>query len=82
LDFNSEVHRVDDTPELDNCAIAGTLDDAAVMDGDRGVDQIAAKRSEPRQNPILVGKASGGRLKDTRGMSIIGLSMAALPCRA
>ena len=28
------------------------------------------------------GKASGGRRKDARGTSIIGLSMAVLPCRA
>jgi hypothetical protein len=27
LDFNGAVHCVDDTPELDNCAIAGALDD-------------------------------------------------------
>src|SRR6202011_4016766 len=27
LDFNGAIHRVYDTPELDNCAIAGALDD-------------------------------------------------------
>ena len=31
LDFNGAVHCVDDTPELDNCAIAGALDDTSVM---------------------------------------------------
>ena len=55
LDFNGAVHCVDDTPELDNCAIAGALDDAPVMHGDGRVDQIAAQRPQPRQNPILVG---------------------------
>ena len=55
LDFNGEVHRVDDTPELDNCAIAGALDDASVVHGDDRVDQVAAQRPEPRQNPVLVG---------------------------
>ena len=55
LDFNGAVHRVDDTPELDNCAIAGALDDAAVVHGDGRIDQIAAERPQPRQNPVLVG---------------------------
>ena len=55
LDFNGAVHRVDDTPELDNCAIAGALDDAPVVHGDGRVDQVAAQRPQPRQNPVLVG---------------------------
>ena len=55
LDFNGAVHRVDDTPELDNCAIAGALDDAAVVHGDGRIDQVAAERPQPRQNPVLVG---------------------------
>ena len=36
-------------------AVAGALDDAAVMDGDCRVDQIAAQRSQPRKDAILVG---------------------------
>ena len=55
LDFNGAVHRVDDTPELDNCAVAGALDDAAVVHGDGRIDQVAAERPQPRQNPVLVG---------------------------
>jgi hypothetical protein len=43
LEFDGAAHRVDDTPELDNCAVAGALDDAPVMRADRGVDQIAAQ---------------------------------------
>src|SRR5271165_4121338 len=43
LDFNAAVHCVDDTPELDNCAIAGALDDPAVVYGDGGVNEIAAQ---------------------------------------
>ena len=58
LDFNGAVHRVDDTPELDNCAIAGALDDPSVVHGDDRVDQVAAQRPEPRQNPVLVGSGS------------------------
>jgi hypothetical protein len=54
LDFNGAVHCVDDTPKLDNCAIAGALDDAAMMHGDGRVDQVASERPQSRQNPVLV----------------------------
>ena len=55
LDFNGAVHRVDDAAELDDAAVAGALDDAAVMRGDGGVDQIAAQGPKARQGSILVG---------------------------
>ena len=55
LDFNGAVHRVDDAAELDDCAIAGALDDAPMVHGDGRVDQVAAERPQPRQNPVLVG---------------------------
>ena len=55
LDFNGAVHCVDDTAELDNAAVAGALDDAAVVHGDGRIDQVAAERPQPRQNPVLVG---------------------------
>ena len=55
LDFNGAVHRVDDAAELDDAAVAGALDDAAVVHGDGRVDQVAAQRPKPRQNPVLVG---------------------------
>ena len=58
LDFNGAVHRVDDTPEFDDAAVARALDHAAVMHGDGRVDQVAAQRPEPRQNPVLVGSVS------------------------
>ena len=66
LDFNGAVHRVDDAAELDNCAVAGALDDAAVVHGDGRIDQVAAKRPKPRQNPILVG-AGKPRIADDVG---------------
>ena len=55
LDFNGAVHRVDDTPELDDAAVASALDDAAMMHGDGRIDQVASQRPQPRQNPVLVG---------------------------
>ena len=48
-------------------AVAGALDDAAVMHGDRRVDQIAAQRPEPRQNAILVGPREPAVADHVRG---------------
>ena len=36
-------------------AVAGALDDAAMVHGDGRIDQVAAERPQPRQNPVLVG---------------------------
>ena len=43
LDFNGAAYCVDDAAELDNCAVAGALDDPTVMHCDGRVDQVAAK---------------------------------------
>ena len=60
LHFDGAAHGVDDAAKLDERAVAGALDDAPVMHGDGGVDQIAAQRPQPRQNAIFVraGKAA------------------------
>ena len=54
LHFDRAAHRVDHAAELDKAAVAGALDDAPVMRGDGGIDQIAAQPPEPRQGAILV----------------------------
>ncbi len=54
LHLDRAAHRVDHAAELDDAAVAGALDDAAVMHGDGRVDQIAAERPEPRERAILV----------------------------
>ena len=54
LNLDRAAHRVDHAAELDDRAVSGALDDAAVVDGDGGVEQIAAQRPQPRQNAILV----------------------------
>ena len=54
LHFDRAAHRVDDAAELDDAAVAGALDDAAMMHGDRGIDQIAAQRAQSRQGAIFV----------------------------
>ena len=54
LHFERAAHRVDDAAELDDAAVAGALDDAAVVHGDCGIDQIAAQRAQSRQGSIFV----------------------------
>jgi hypothetical protein len=54
LHFDRTAHGVDDAPELDNTAIARALDDASVMNGDDGVDKIAAKGSQAREDAVFV----------------------------
>ena len=54
LHFDRAAHRVDHAAELDEAAVAGALDDAPVMRGDGGIDEIAAQPPQPRQRAILV----------------------------
>ncbi len=54
LHFERAAHRVDYAAELDDAAVAGALDDAAMMHGDCGINQIAAKGSEPSEDAIFV----------------------------
>ena len=62
LDFNRAAHGVDHRAKLDNCPIAGALDDAAAMHGNDWVDEIAAQRPKPRKQAILV---SSGKPAET-----------------
>ncbi len=55
LHFDRAAHRVDHAAELDDASVAGALDDAAVMGGDRRVDEIAAEAPKARESPVLVG---------------------------
>jgi hypothetical protein len=54
LHFDGATHRVHHAAELDERAVAGAFDHAAVMEGNGRIDQVAAERPEPRQNAILV----------------------------
>ena len=57
MDFNGAVHRIDDTPKLDNCAVAGALAAPSVdlntylpappQGGEGGVETSAAWPSDP-----------------------------------
>ena len=54
LHFECAAHRVDDAAELDDAAVAGALDDAAMVDRDGRVNQVAAQRAQSRQGSIFV----------------------------
>ena len=53
LHFDRAAHRLDHAAELDENSVPGALDDAAVMGGDCGVDQVAAQPAQPRERAIL-----------------------------
>ena len=55
LHLDRAAHGVDDAAKLDEAAVAGALDDAPAMRGDRGIDQIAAQHPQPRERSLLVG---------------------------
>ena len=55
LQLDRASDRIDDAAEFNDAPVTGALDDAAVMDGDRGVDQIAAETAEAREGSVLVG---------------------------
>src|SRR5271157_1405386 len=54
LHFDRAAHRVDHAAELDEAAVAGSLEDAPSVQGDGRIYQIAAKRAQPRQRALLV----------------------------
>jgi hypothetical protein len=66
LDFDGAVFRIDDAAEFNDAAVAGALDDAAMMHGDGWVDQVAAKGPKPREDAIFV-RASKTRVADDVG---------------
>ena len=48
------AHRIDDAGKLDKQAVAGGLDDAAVMRGDLRVEELMAQRREAFERALLV----------------------------
>jgi hypothetical protein len=56
LHLDGATHGVDDAAELDQAAVAGAFDDAAVMRGDGGVDEIATEAPQAHQGAILVSR--------------------------
>ena len=54
LDFDGAAHGVDNAAELDERPVAGALNDAPIVHGDGGIDQIATQRAQPGQGSIFV----------------------------
>ena len=48
LDFDGAAHGVDDATKLDERAVAGQLDGAAVVQGNGRIAEVAAQSPEPR----------------------------------
>ena len=85
LHFDRAAHRVHHAAELNNGSIAGSLDDATVVHGDCGINQIAADRPKPRQRTIFV-RAGEPAVTDyvrrARIAAIFRVSLIGPPCAA
>ena len=76
LYLDRAAHRIDHAAEFDDCAVAGALDDAAMMGGDGGVDEIAAETPDARQRPILISAgepAVADNIRDQDGRELAGI---------
>jgi hypothetical protein len=54
LHLDRAAHRVGHAAKFDQAAIPGPLDDAAMMGGDGGVDEIAAEAAKTRERALLM----------------------------
>src|SRR5271166_1920943 len=54
LHFYRATRGVDHAAEFDDAAVAGSFDDAAVVDGDGRVDQVAAQSPQPRKGALFI----------------------------
>ena len=54
LHLDRAAHRIDDAGKLDQQAVAGGLDDAAVVLGDLRIDELAPQRLEAFERAFLV----------------------------
>ena len=82
LHLDGAAHGVDHAAELDEAPVAGALDHATMMHGDRGIDQVAAQRPQPRQDAILVRAgepAVADHIRDQDRCYFPGLAHAVLP---
>ena len=78
LNFDGAANGVDDAAELDDRAVAGALDHAPMMHGDGRVDQVAAQRSQPRQDAILVRAGKPGVADHIRAKIAASLRVSAI----
>ena len=66
LHLEGAAHGVDHAAELDDRAVAGALDDAAVMGGDGRVDEVAAEAPKTRKRSVFVGPGEPAIADDIR----------------
>ena len=59
-DFDRAAHCVEDAAELDDVAVAGALNDAPMMRGDGGIDEIL--RRPRRRTKVRSSSAAASRL--------------------
>jgi hypothetical protein len=78
LDFDGAVHRINNAPELDNCAVARALDDPAMTHGDGRVDQVASERPQPRRSSSAPVSRENPTTSDTKIAASFRVSLTAL----
>ena len=66
LHLERAAHPVDHAAELDDRAVSGALDDAAVMGRYCRVDQVAAQAAKTRKRPVFVGPGEPRIADDVR----------------
>ena len=82
LHLNCAAHRIHHAAKLDNAAVAGALDDAAMMRGYRGIDQVAAKTPQARERALLVGtgQSAVATTSATKIATSLRVSLIGAPC--
>jgi hypothetical protein len=76
LHLDGAAHGINDAAKLYKNTIPCPLDDAAMMHGDGGIDQIAPQPVQSRQGSILVGTgklAVSGHVRRKNGRELPGL---------
>jgi hypothetical protein len=68
LHFDRAAHGLDHAAEVSDTTIAGALHDAAVVDGNGRIDQVAAQSPQPCQKAVFI-RAGERRRPQTAGPS-------------
>ena len=66
LHFDGAAHGVDHAAKLDDRTVAGEFDDAAPMQRDGRIDEIAAQSAQPRERALLIGAGEPAIADDIR----------------
>ena len=85
LALDRAANGVDDAAKLDENAVAGSLDNAAVMQSDGRVDEIAPQGSQPSERAVLVSARQAREADDIGGKNrgeLSGLAHCAPPAMA